>query len=56
MKALADFERGQSDYRMGLRHCPFTVLARVEAWRDGWLTEQVCSDLRAAIALQRRAA
>lgn len=37
---LTDFERGQHDYRMGLRRCPFTVPARVEAWRDGWLTEQ----------------
>ena len=36
---LTDFERGQRDFLGGRQYCPFTVKARVEAWRDGWLTE-----------------
>ena len=38
--SLTDFERGQRDYLSGLRRCPFKATHRVEAWRDGWLTQK----------------
>ena len=39
MQNLLDFERGQADYRRGLRECPFKAQRRIEAWLDGWRTE-----------------
>lgn len=40
MENVKAFERGQKDYQGGRMVCPFTVQAKIEAWRDGWLTEQ----------------
>lgn len=40
MQNLTAFERGQSDYRAGRRVCPYTLQNRVEAWVDGYRTEQ----------------
>jgi ribosome modulation factor len=40
MQNLTAFERGQDDYLAGRRVCPFTVQSRVEAWLDGWRTQQ----------------
>ena len=40
MQNLTAFERGQADYLAGRRRCPYTLQNRVEAWLDGFRTQQ----------------